>query len=91
MPLLTLREIWVRVVDLPPTSAIAVHENGGTPRWGIAEYLLADIWGALTGQAHAARPKSAAQRAMTATRRRAKKRVEARFARRNRVIGTDTE
>lgn len=90
VPLLTLREIWVRIVDLPGDSAIAVHENGGTPRWGNAEYLLADIWGALTGQPHAARPKSVAHRSMTAARQRATKRVEAMFARRRKAMGTNT-
>ncbi|MFD3431160.1 hypothetical protein [Nocardia fluminea] len=90
VPLLTLREIWVRIVDLPGDSAIAVHENGGSPRWGIAEYLLADIWAALSGQPHAARPKSVAHKAMTAAFRRATARVEARFERRRKAMGTDT-
>ncbi|MBW0270783.1 hypothetical protein ATM97_07120 [Nocardia sp. MH4] len=89
VPLLTLREIWVRIVDLPGDSAIAAHENGGTPRWGVSEHLLADIWGALTGQPHAGRPKSPAQRAITAARRRATRQVQARFARRRRAIGTE--
>lgn len=90
MPLLTLREIWVRIVDLPGDSAIAAHHNNGTPRWGTTEHLLADIWGALTGQQHAGRPKSKAQQAITAARRRATRHVQARFARRNRAVGTDT-
>ncbi|MEU0871653.1 hypothetical protein [Nocardia brasiliensis] len=91
VPLLTLREIWVRINDLPGDSAIAAYENGGLPRWGTAEHLLADIWGALTGQQHAGRPKSKTQQAITAARRRAMKRVEARFARRRRAMGTDTQ
>lgn len=91
VPLLTLREIWVRIVDLPGDSAIAVHENGGTPRWGVSEHLLADIWGALTGQPHAGRPKSKATQAITAARRRAKRHVQARFAKRNRAMGTDAQ
>lgn len=81
----------MRINDLPGDSAIAAHGNDGVPRWGINEYLLADIWDALTGQKHAGRPKSVAQRAMTAARRRAQKQVETRFAKRRQAIGTDTE
>ncbi|WP_280442227.1 hypothetical protein [Nocardia brasiliensis] len=91
MPLLTLREIWVRLNDLPGDSSIAAHENNGVPRWGTSEHLLADIWGALTGQPHAGRPKFAAQQAITAARRRATKRVESRFARRRRAMGSDAQ
>ncbi|WP_054812108.1 hypothetical protein [Nocardia arizonensis] len=91
VPLLTLREIWVRIVDLPGDSAIAVHENGGKPQWGTLEYLLADIWQALTGQPHGARPKSITQRAVTAARRRAERGVMARFAQRNRTMATNRD
>ncbi|WP_406234924.1 hypothetical protein [Nocardia sp. NBC_01009] len=87
VPLLTLREIWVRIVDLPGDSAIAAHYNDGMPRWGVLEYLLADVYQALTGQPHAGRPKSAAQRAITAARRRATRKVQDRFVRRNRAMG----
>ncbi|WP_378735531.1 hypothetical protein [Nocardia brasiliensis] len=90
-PLLTLREIWVRICDLPGDSAIAAHHNGGTPRWGTAEHLLADIWGALTGQQHAGRPKYKVRQAVTGARRRATKNVQSRFARRNRALGTDKQ
>ena len=91
MPLLTLREIWVRIVDLPGDSAIAAHLNGGTPRWGTAEHLLADIWGALTSKEHPGRPKSKARQAVTAARRRATRNVKARFARRNKAMSPDSK
>lgn len=89
VPLLTLREIWVLVCqDPPPDSAVAAHFNKGVPRWGVREYLLGDIYGALTGHPHAARPKAAAGREITAARRRARRNVEARFARRRKAMGT---
>lgn len=88
VPLLTLREIWVRIVDLPGDSAIAAHLNGGTPRWGTTEHLLADIWGALTSKEHPGRPKSIAQKAITVAKRRALQRAQARAARRRRELGT---
>lgn len=86
-PLLTLREIWVLICDLPGSAAIVAHENGGVPRWGTVEHLLADIWGALAGQPHPGRPKSRAKQAITAARRRATQRVKDRFAKRNRLMG----
>lgn len=55
--LLTLREIWVRLQELPGTSRIVRHYNGGRPRWGDQEYLLADVAGILAGKPHPARPK----------------------------------
>jgi hypothetical protein len=91
VPLLTLREIWVRINDLPGNSAIAAHENNGTPRWGVTEHLLADIWQALSGQPHPSRPKTTARQAITAARRRATRRVQDRFARRRRAMGSNTE
>jgi hypothetical protein len=57
VPLLTLREIWVRIQELPPTARLVVLGNGGRPRWTDADYLLADIAGILAGREHPARPK----------------------------------
>lgn len=54
---LTLREIWVRIADLPGDSRIAKHYNDGRPRWGDLEYLTSDVVHALTGKPHPARPK----------------------------------
>lgn len=54
---LTLREIWVCIEDLPGTSRIVKHYNGGKNRWGDLEFLTSDVVHALTGKAHPARPK----------------------------------
>ncbi|WP_306358852.1 MULTISPECIES: hypothetical protein [unclassified Nocardia] len=57
VPLLTLREIWVRIQQLPPTARLVMLGNGGRPRWTDADYLLSDIAGILAGRPHPARPK----------------------------------
>lgn len=54
---LTLREIWVRVQDLPGESRIAKHYNNGQPRWNDETYLLSDLAHILSGKPHPARPK----------------------------------
>jgi hypothetical protein len=89
--LLTLREIWVCISEPPPQSAIAAHYNDGMPQWGVQEYLLADVYSALSGQPHAGRPKSVTQRAAAIERRRAARKAQDRFARRNRAMGARSE
>lgn len=54
--LLTLREIYVRITDLPGDSRIAKHYNDGRPRWTDEAYLLADLIHVTTGKPHPARP-----------------------------------
>ncbi|MBF6289320.1 hypothetical protein [Nocardia cyriacigeorgica] len=54
---LTLREIWVRLRQLPDDSAIVIANNGGRRRWSDAEFLLADVFHALNGRMHPMRPK----------------------------------
>ncbi|MBF6411199.1 hypothetical protein [Nocardia farcinica] len=90
-PRLTLREIWVRINDLPGNSALAAHFNSGTPRWETSDHLLASIWEALTGRTFPARPKPPVQQAKTAARRRAEAAARARFAQRNRTIAASTK
>lgn len=36
--------VYVRILALPPTSALAIAANGGKRPWTIQEYLLADLW-----------------------------------------------
>lgn len=57
MPLLTLREIWVQIQQLPATAEIVMLHNEGRPRWSDADFLLADIVHVLSGKPHPARPK----------------------------------
>jgi len=52
-----MREIWVRVEDLPGDSRIVKHFNGGRPRWNDDTFLIADLIHAFTGKPHPARPK----------------------------------
>ena len=53
---LTLREIAVRLYDLPERSQVRRLYTGGDPQWGITDYLLADMIHVWTGKAHPARP-----------------------------------
>lgn len=69
---LTMREIWVRIEDLPGDSRIVKHFNGGRPRWGDETFLIADLIHAFTGKAHPARPKPAKGSDARETPRRAK-------------------
>ena len=57
---LTLRMIAVRVAHLPHDSAISHAVLGAQAGWGVAEYLLADVWQASSGseKGHPARPDS---------------------------------
>ncbi|WP_280248553.1 hypothetical protein [Nocardia abscessus] len=57
MPLLTLREIWVRIQQLPGTAEIVMAHNDGRPRWGDLEFLTSDVVHVLSGKPHPARPK----------------------------------
>lgn len=53
---LTLREILVRLQFLPPGARVVRHYNGGRARWTDEEILLSDVFHALTGKPHPARP-----------------------------------
>lgn len=55
---LTLREIWVRIQQLPGDSRLVRHANDGRPRWNDETYLLSDLAHILSGKPHPARPKS---------------------------------
>lgn len=41
---LTTRMIYARIRHLPPTSALAIHYNGGRWPWSLTDHLLADLW-----------------------------------------------
>lgn len=44
-----------------PEAAVAREANGGSVPWRVADYLLADTWGALTGKPHPGTPKVSRQ------------------------------
>ena len=45
LPLLTLRQLWVRIRHgLPRDSALAIDASGGRMPWSIEDHLLADVW-----------------------------------------------
>lgn len=53
---LSLRRLSVLLNALPPDSAIARWANTEAPGWDVQDFLLADIYAAITGQQHPARP-----------------------------------
>lgn len=61
-PRLTLRQVAVRLRWLPPDSPMVLAFGTTDDRWGIGDYLLADLWSAQTGKPHPARPKPAEKR-----------------------------
>ncbi len=77
----------MRIQILPHDSALVIKGNNG-PRWGVTDYLLADVYQALTGRPHAARPKTKTQQRVSAERRRAERQVSRRFAQRRKVLET---
>ncbi|MGF7125010.1 hypothetical protein [Rhodococcus sp. BE178] len=97
-PLLTLRQVWVRLQNgLPRESALAIDANGGRMPWSITDHLLADLWAlrANSGKKrgakptdHPSRPKSAKKQAQVTDKQIA--RAEARFAARRRKLNGDT-
>lgn len=77
---LSLRRLSVLVKTLPPESAIVQHFSPDGNGWETGDYLLADIYGALTGQAHPARPnpkKAARQASLVAKLKAQRERLEA--------------
>ncbi|SUA72655.1 Uncharacterised protein [Nocardia otitidiscaviarum] len=88
---LTLREIWIRIQELPHDSSLVRATNQGRARWSTTDYLLADLWQAWTGKPHYARPKTEAQKQITAKRRAAEQKVNRRFAARRRAIEASTK
>ncbi|MGW6699643.1 hypothetical protein [Nocardia sp. NPDC055049] len=82
---LTLREIWVLIQYLPGDSALILKDRKGA-RWGVTDYLLSDVFTALTGKPHPSRPKSVKQQAANAQRAAAVRRVERQFAARRRQM-----
>lgn len=53
---LTLRQIWVYIRRLPPTSALAIARNGGNELWTKQAILTAQVWERLAGRAYVGRP-----------------------------------
>ncbi|QIS00993.1 hypothetical protein F5X71_00405 [Nocardia brasiliensis] len=68
-----------------PDSPLILKDGKGA-RWTATDYLLSDVWTALTGKPHPARPQSVKQQAATAQRAAAVRRVQRQFAARNRQI-----
>ncbi|MGY4098042.1 hypothetical protein ACW2Q0_00515 [Nocardia sp. R16R-3T] len=58
---MTLREIWVRIQQLPATAELVMLGNEGRPRWSDTDYLLSDVVHVLSGKPHPARPKPRAK------------------------------
>ncbi|WJJ10825.1 hypothetical protein P9990_19930 [Prescottella equi] len=94
LPLLTLRQLWVRLrLGLPRESALAKDANGGRTPWSIEEHLIADLWAqrANAGKArgakfvdHPSRPAAAKKSTQLSDERIA--RGQARFAERQRKL-----
>ncbi|AHJ86300.1 hypothetical protein 32HC_22 [Mycobacterium phage 32HC] len=53
---LTLRQIWVYVRRLPPTSALAIARNGGHELWTKQSILTAQVWEQIARQPYVGRP-----------------------------------
>lgn len=85
-PLLTLRQIAVRLRYLP--ADCAVQAAAGAPGWAVGDYLLADVVHVLSGKPHPSRPSApAAQgRRSDPARRRARNAALARKTARERAI-----
>lgn len=92
---LTLRMIYVRLKELPRTSALALDANGGKWPWTLTDHLLADIWFVARQQVagkkakdHPGRPSRSSRSVESPQRRRkmrdAKRRAAAEEAARNR-------
>ncbi len=47
---LTLRRLWVLISQLPPESRVATELGG--PGWRAGDYVIADVFGAVTGELH---------------------------------------
>jgi len=60
--LLTLRMLAVRIRHLPADSALARLQNDGHTAWTLHDFLVSDVFQALTGKVHPARPKPQAKR-----------------------------
>lgn len=67
---LTLRQIWVYVRRLPPTSALAVARNGGHELWTKQAILTAQVWEQLSRQVYVGRPMTAEEIAQADAKRR---------------------
>lgn len=70
---------------LPGDAALILKDRKGA-RWGVTDYLLSDVFTALTGKPHPSRPKSVKQKAQNAQRAAAVRRVERVFAARRRAM-----
>lgn len=87
---LTLREVWVRIQQLPGDSRLVRYSNDGRPRWDDDTYLLSDLIHVLSGKPHPARPKPSGEgKGLSQERmaRRARARRKYRERRRQRVAG----
>lgn len=53
---LSVRRLSVLIAHLPPDSATWAAHHGIPEGWALTDYLLADVYHALTGEEHPARP-----------------------------------
>lgn len=53
---LSVRRLSVLIAHLPPGSAVWAAENGIPYGWSLTDVLLTDVFAALTGEQHPARP-----------------------------------
>lgn len=75
---LTLRMIYVRVVLLPPTSALSLHFSNGCSVWDLHAHILADLVRAWTGAEYPNRPGGEPEPDPAVTAERERKRTESR-------------
>ena len=87
VPLADLCGIAADVLTIP-TSATARAANGDERPWDLAEYLLAHVWQALTGEKHPALPKQSARVHSDPKRQAAVNRAKDRAAERARLIAS---
>ena len=64
--LLTLREIWNLLQVLRDDDPLVVELNGGQPRLSATDYLLMDVYEAITRRKHPRRPLTAEEKAKIA-------------------------
>lgn len=87
VPLADLCAIAADVLTIP-TSATARASNHGDRPWDLADYLLAHIWQALTGEKHPALPKQVSRANAEPKRQAAVNRAKDRAAERARLIAS---
>lgn len=63
---MTLREIWNYLQILPDDAPLTIVMNGGQPRLTSTDYLLMDVYEAITRRRHPRRPLTAEEKAKIA-------------------------